>query len=530
MRPIHQLFLLSLLTLGHLSEIQGREEIITLSGSSNERMVTTGNAVQNDIKYELMHLNSTETGSFTPIPKTTHEDLHFYSKFKNRVIMDFPSEDPKQFKPDLPSYYKVASKRGIVFTAIALFMLLTLFSIFYLRIFSGECGGNKTIIRKPQKAKRYSIFTRISVGLLLFSVGFGLTGYLFYFDRSLSLTAGDQLVDANQRQLNRINAIIKSIKSINKKKFNIMYSVLSYEHFQIGWFLDNLVATYQKSKSKSQEIRDVLFLGTKNNMFIKFMVIILTVLALTVTWFFVYKNRSLTNGLVVAFIMGIIAVYMMHVLGSSFNYFSIFVELCHESIDTFNAKKPHMRVRFENSFQSFLTCLPQKETESLVAQMNSLLIAENTLLTVLRNFFKTVDLYALPTFNNLEDAGSVNANLDKIRSSIEKHTVKDDKVDHVLRGNMLKVLDSAYDIPQIYNKASELHNCLELKKWNDFLNTKMCTDGLWYQYYGLIAYLVAFLGICIIGAGFFSSENIIRGLYNEEIQYVKTNKLRYDWN
>ena len=40
----------------------------------------------------------------------------------------------------------------------------------------------------------------------------------------------------------------------------------------------------------------------------------------------------------------------------------------------------------------------------------------------------------------------------------------------------------------------------------------------------------AIIGIFIIGSGIYLSENVIRGIYNEEIKYVKTNKLRYDWN
>ena len=40
----------------------------------------------------------------------------------------------------------------------------------------------------------------------------------------------------------------------------------------------------------------------------------------------------------------------------------------------------------------------------------------------------------------------------------------------------------------------------------------------------------AIIGIFIIATGVYLAENVIRGIYNEEIKYVKTNKLRYDWN
>ena len=38
------------------------------------------------------------------------------------------------------------------------------------------------------------------------------------------------------------------------------------------------------------------------------------------------------------------------------------------------------------------------------------------------------------------------------------------------------------------------------------------------------------IGLLVIATGTYLSENVIRGIYEEEIQYVKTNKSRYDWN
>ena len=46
----------------------------------------------------------------------------------------------------------------------------------------------------------------------------------------------------------------------------------------------------------------------------------------------------------------------------------------------------------------------------------------------------------------------------------------------------------------------------------------------------MIFLAIAILGLLIISIGVYLSENIIWGIYNEEIQYVKTNKSRYDWN
>lgn len=523
------LLTLALLALTAAADQSGREGIVTISCSSDERMVTTGNAATNDIKYEDMHLPETP---YKPVKPSDglEPQLQSFTKFKNSMIVDFPSEDPKQFNPALPNYYRVASKRSIIFTAVAIFFLFILFAFFYLRIFTGECGGYKTIIRKPTKIQRYSIFARISGGLLLFTIGFGITGYFSFHDRNLSMKAGNELTAANQRQLDRITQIMKDIRHINRRKFNIIYSVLSYENFQVGWFLDNIEDTYVSSRQKASEIKQILFVGTKNSVFIKFLVIIVAVIGLLIAWFFIYKNRSLTNGLLVAFLMGLVAVYMTHVLGSSFNYFSIFTEMCVESLDTFNKNKPNMRVRFDNSFQSFLTCLSPKETEMLAAQMNSLLIAENTLLIVLRNFFKTVDISQLSKFDGLESALSIKNHYSSIKARIIETTDTEGKVDMVLRQNMIRVLETANLLPAIYESASGLHNCVETKRWNELLNKDVCYKGLNYQFWALWSFSLALLGVLVMAAGFFSSENIIRGLYNEEIQYVKTNKLRYDWN
>ena len=38
------------------------------------------------------------------------------------------------------------------------------------------------------------------------------------------------------------------------------------------------------------------------------------------------------------------------------------------------------------------------------------------------------------------------------------------------------------------------------------------------------------MAMMILTLGLYVTENIVRGIYNEEIKYVKTNKQRFDWN
>ena len=523
------LVLLLLISSRICAEIGEREEIVTISSSTDEDFVTTGNGSINQINYEKMHNaeNKPTDGTVDPL---TIEQLNRFSNFKNRLIIDFPREDSKRFQPDLPDYYKVASTRGFIFTFVSVALLFSIFATFYLRIFSGECGGYKTIIRKPSKALRYTVFTRMSVGVIVFAVGFTLTSYLAYSDRKIAFQAAEKLQESNIKQLNQIEWLIKEIKRINKIKFNVIYSILSYEHFRIGQFISDLTKVYTQSLEKAEEVNRILFYGTKNNVFLKLLVVLIILGVILISWFFVYKDRKLTNALSLAFLAGILAVYMFHVLGSSFNYFSIFTEMCKESIEIFDPVKGDLRVRFDNSFQNFLTCLPQKETELMTAQMNSLLIGENTLLLVLRNFFKNVDNTLIPGFGGLDGAVVLDVFKDKIREQVLDHTQVDGKTDTLLRQNLLHVLEVALRIPKLYSKANKLHNCFSLSQWSKELNESMCASGVLYQYYSLFSFFVAILGVLIVCIAIFSSENIIRGLYNEEIQYVKTNKLRYDWN
>lgn len=48
----------------------------------------------------------------------------------------------------------------------------------------------------------------------------------------------------------------------------------------------------------------------------------------------------------------------------------------------------------------------------------------------------------------------------------------------------------------------------------------------------MLEYLILgmILAMMILTLGLYVTENIVRGIYNEEIKYVKTNKQRFDWN
>ena len=62
------------------------------------------------------------------------------------------------------------------------------------------------------------------------------------------------------------------------------------------------------------------------------------------------------------------------------------------------------------------------------------------------------------------------------------------------------------------------------------MNNTLCKNGIKHEYYLMFALLGVLLSLFVLITTIYLSENVIRGIYNEEIQYVKTNKLRYDWN
>lgn len=82
----------------------------------------------------------------------------------------------------------------------------------------------------------------------------------------------------------------------------------------------------------------------------------------------------------------------------------------------------------------------------------------------------------------------------------------------------------------ILEDLNGLSQCSKQKEWAHEVNTELCEQGLNWEFYAMILLLFSIAAIFSLAVGTFLSENVIRGIYNEEIKYVKTNKLRYDWN
>ena len=91
-------------------------------------------------------------------------------------------------------------------------------------------------------------------------------------------------------------------------------------------------------------------------------------------------------------------------------------------------------------------------------------------------------------------------------------------------------LDTFKELNTLYTSLDSIASCHYMKTWAESANQKTCSDSINKEFYLLFVLGAAILGLIVLGVGVYLSENIIRGIYNEEIQYVKTNKLRFDWN
>lgn len=85
-------------------------------------------------------------------------------------------------------------------------------------------------------------------------------------------------------------------------------------------------------------------------------------------------------------------------------------------------------------------------------------------------------------------------------------------------------------LDQVQGTLESLSKCKEQQSWSVEVNNSLCKTGLTYQFYAMVFMGLMALALFVLAFSVFLSENVIRGIYNEEIKYVKTNKQRFDWN
>lgn len=147
------------------------------------------------------------------------------------------------------------------------------------------------------------------------------------------------------------------------------------------------------------------------------------------------------------------------------------------------------------------------------------------MLIILRNYFE-IENTDVNIMDLLDSAASMNTHYELIKTKILQSKSRTS----IDPNHLVKILDTAKSLTKTYNLLEGLRNCYHLKYWSYRMNSNVCDKCLMLQVKNMLSIVVMLIGLVIIIAGAYSGENVIRGLYNEEIQYVKTNKLRYDWN
>lgn len=91
-------------------------------------------------------------------------------------------------------------------------------------------------------------------------------------------------------------------------------------------------------------------------------------------------------------------------------------------------------------------------------------------------------------------------------------------------------MDTFLELDDILKELKSLQDCSLQKDWSYEVNQELCDKGLRFEFYAMIFLLMAISAMFPLSVAIFLTENVIKGIYQEESRYVKTNKQRYDWN
>lgn len=498
--------------------------IKTVSAGARRKHVTTGNALGDNLNFNIMHLPYKEEETL-PVAERLKENYYRFSKLRNKLILDYANEDPKNFRPDIPDYWLIASKRGFLFNFLAAVLLVLGLWVFMLRLAYGDCGGFKTIVRKPSKFDRYIIQSVGVIGIAIFLFGC-IYGTLFLLkDRQEAATVGHSLEWANKTQLEAVDKAIDFIKAKNKSYLKVFNSSTVIELFQIGSFLGPIRSEYVKSLKSATTLAGEMFTKTKNSMATRFVVIIITVISCIMLFSYAYKTRKVLVSLGLTFILVLCLNYNLNAISDAFNVWSINIDLCKQSLTAFEIQKGPIKNREIKGFNSIITCLSHDGKKALSSQLNSFDLAKHTIHQILKNHFRNKNS-SVEMLNYLFSAKSLSEGYQIIEQAIDNTTQDDSDT----RKQLQTYLKMTKEIDQHYLSLAHLNKCSAQIEWVKQVNYHVCQKGLKYQHSMIWGFGMLLISTLLIAASIYLSENIIRGLYNEEIQYVKTNKLRYDWN
>jgi hypothetical protein len=382
------------------------------------------------------------------------------------------------------------------------------------------------MIRKPTKKERYTVIGIVVGGMLVFLVSLSFNVYFGRLDNQSTKELALTLVENNRQQITTFKTIKGMIEKINYKKLNVRFSQVSLEKFKIGNFLEGINLKLQQSLKNAKFLQENFFYANKNATYLRILLISLSVAISVFLYVVFYRTRKLFMNLILTAVMVVLMIVSLNSLAVLFTNFTINVEICDEAIKVFNKSYGDVRYRVGFHFDEFLTCLDFETKKGLKSQMMANLIAVNAVLIIFRNFFNVEDQTVIAK-GYFDSAMSVEEYKIQILEHLEEVQARGDTATYSLMKNYLDVVQL---INALNQKIDSLLDCYNLKHWADKINKKMCRDGLNYQFYSGVAFFGLIIGMFIITLGFFASENVVRGIYNEEIKYVKTNKQRYDWN
>jgi hypothetical protein len=382
------------------------------------------------------------------------------------------------------------------------------------------------MIRKPTKKERYTVIGIVIFGLLVFLISVSFNVYYGREDNKRTKDLALSLVVANRNQIATFKIIKGMIDKINEKKLNVRFSQVSLEKFKVGNFLEGINLKYQKSLNNSKFLQQNFFYSNKNATYLRILLISLSVAISLFLYVVFYRSRKLFMNLILTAVMVVLMIISLNSLAVLFTNFSVNVEICDQAIKVFDKNYGDIRYRVGHHFNEFLTCLDFNTKSNLKSQMMANLIGVNSVLIIFRNFFNVEDQTVIAK-GFFDSAESVEENEIQILRHLEEVQARGDTATYSLMKNYLEVIQLFNALNQ---KIDTLLSCDNLKYWADGINKKMCNIGLNYQFYSGVAFFGMIIGMLIITLGFFISENVVRGIYNEEIKYVKTNKQRYDWN
>ena len=501
-----------------------RTQIITYSPINTNQFKTTGNVNTQNINFEKLHTPFNLPVSGRPnvmIIKSVNESVFI----RNALTLDLANEDPKRFNPNSKSYWQIILKRGYLFNIIGLMCLITVFGMFFLRMAFGDCGGYKWKTRKSVKKDRYFLHAINMIGFFVFLLGFGYTAYYMTVERDMVTHMSNDLIERNLRQVSKAENLHNFIDEINKSKHNVMYSAMSFEKFTIGNYIKDLTKAYEKSKNSAENLIKNFFETSSIFINTRTLFILLIIFFSVFAFIYTYKKRKKGSSLALSVVLTFTLVLCFNSIAAIFNIWSVYVDICDESIRVFSHGRPDLRYNPNNPFDGMITCLNSKEKQLLANQRTSLLIGQNAIILMLKNYFDIEDK-GIVMEGLMDNVDSIDRYFVRLVKSLKVTTERNGQSYVKLRNYLMLIKDINMNLREI----EELSDCLELKEFLVNFNTHMCTSGMDAHYNIMCGYFTMAFGIAMLLGCFYLTENVIHSLFNEEFQYVKTNKLRYDWN